>query len=218
MGIQNSFASKEAPVTGQQIRSLKLFGRTVIVADLHQQPLSNKNELEYQDSFSDCEKIALESRKLQEKHKSYDALGETIGDCNLFYGGISPMAYCLSSHENLISPVEPNMVSFPTWWNFYGAMPFQFSGPMNSTLDQSQLHAKDDQLVHNNPNSNESSQANSSTTSDSNSDASESAEQIKELTPALVLKPSKNSAFSSLMRSSSNCTRGFVPYKRFMDQ
>lgn len=210
LGIHNS---KEAPVTGKQIKSLKLFGRTVIVADLHQQSLSNKNELESQGSFSDCHKIDLESQKLKEMHKS-DAMGESRGESNPFYGGISPMTYCLSNHENLISCVEANMVSFTSWWNLYGHIPFHFSRPMNPTLDQSQLHSTDDKFVHNDPNSNESSQANSSTTSDSTSDAAESAVRMKELAPALVLKPSKNSAFSILMPSSANSTRGFVPYKR----
>ncbi|KAI0529013.1 hypothetical protein KFK09_001558 [Dendrobium nobile] len=158
LGIQDCFAAKEAPVTGQNITCLRLFGRTVVVAGLQQKPSSK--------------------------------------------------AHCLSSNENIETTVEPNMVSFPSLWNLYGVMPFHSSGALNPS-DQSPMPSKDDRFLHN-----ESSQTDSSTTSDSNSEAAEIDVQIKEFPPALVLKPSKNSAFSSLVPSSANSNRGFVPYKR----
>ncbi|KAL0927504.1 hypothetical protein M5K25_001679 [Dendrobium thyrsiflorum] len=191
LGSQDCFAVKEAPVTGQNITCLKLFGRTVVVAGLQQQSLSKKNQLEYQESFSDSNKIDLGSPKVKENDES-DAT----------------MAHCLPSHENLKTTVEPNMVSFPSLWNLYGVTPFHFSGPLNPS-EQSPMPSKDDRYLRN-----ESSQTDSSTTSDSNSEAAEIDVQMKEFPPALVLKPSKNSAFSSLIPSSANSTRGFVPYKR----
>ncbi|XP_020575143.1 protein REVEILLE 1-like [Phalaenopsis equestris] len=205
-GFQKSFASAVGPVTGQQMTSLKLFGRTVVVGELQQQSSRDKNKLEYQEAFSNCKEIDPESQKPEEKDKS-DSLGESGGKC---YGRISPRSHCLSSNEDHTCLVESNMVSFPSWWNLYGVMPFHLSRPFNPTLD----HSIDSKFVHIAPTSNEISQADSNTTSDCNSEAAESAVQMNELTPTLVLKPSKNSAFSSVIPSSANAARGFVPYKR----
>ncbi|KAK8934709.1 Protein CCA1 [Platanthera zijinensis] len=187
----------DVPVTTKQLTSLKLFGRTVIVSDLNQ---VDKNELEYQESLSDCINIDLETQKLQEQDKPYAVLGEGRGESNPFFGGIPYMAY---------HPVEPVMVSMPSYWALYGGMPFGFSGPPSTWFDQGQLCSTNDKFVNNDSTST----ASCNTSGDADINCCEGVIQKEEsLGQPLVMKPSKNSSF--LRPFSSNPSGGFMPYKR----
>ncbi|KAG9442495.1 hypothetical protein H6P81_018349 [Aristolochia fimbriata] len=211
---------------------LKLFGRTVLVAEPHKPstvmgntPPSPRTASvvgtgnHYHNSETEDKKLVGEIavRRNCSEDSSRSAW-------NPWSFGVPPLFYCMQLSREDSSAAEAN-TSQPCW-ALYGRSPFplmQCSNEMNSRSPESYMEGSDEKETNK-----ERSWSGSNTTSvgdggtpEKNGDVVDSKlgegfDKEKDSFTVFRLKPSKNSAFSK--PNLENCTKGFVPYKRCVSE
>lgn len=231
LGSQDQIHPKECSPVEPQLTSLKLFGRTVLVANSQKTCSSNDGNatrcfmpLPSADVGSHEEKIDTDMQN------QAPGLGDFLHEYTSGNTGKIPcdvaalsMYYFLAPNGVQKNSADEMVAPMPFWPTFYGSLPISFTNQSNTRLKQdlpqtsteapSQTIAVEEGSS---VGSNSPSAWNESIMDDGNHTAvgSEGSAFPKEPMRAFKLKPSENSAFTSIKASKIKSTRGFVPYER----
>ena len=218
MGTDDSISQKEAPSREAPVVSLKLFGKTVVVAD-PQKPLCSiiGDAEQCHESFpaacieSICGNIDMSLGHKPNATDRPQAIARVDGGSqwNSWQIGMPQMFYLVPSHGNSPSSAEPSVAGMHWLWNLYGGAPPPITnggGVQKEGRETYQLPF----CRESDGSSAESNTASSSIELTTGADKNTNAQHL-----SLKLRPSKNSAFRSLKAtSSSKPNKGFVPYRR----
>ncbi|KAJ0966768.1 hypothetical protein J5N97_023685 [Dioscorea zingiberensis] len=202
-GVDDVFPSKEGLSEQTQLTSLKLFGKTVMVAD-NQKPL---------------QALKLSPADDIESHQRSTGIRSEISDQQVLHNtawnpwpvGIPPMFFCPPLPLHPVHSADASSPPLPLWWPFYGGLPFQ---EINSEENSPKYVAEAPDRIETQK---ESSWSGSDATSGSevvDSQIAADSKEEMELLSTSKLKPSVNSAFRSLNSSIGISSKGFMPYKR----
>lgn len=227
-GYDDPLCNKEDPPIEAHTRSLKLFGRTVLVTD-NQKPSSSvsnipqcRKSLSHADIDSNQEKLDVQkstqaslvnTAEINFSGNSYNKM------CNPWHYGVPHWFYGLQLHQgNSNSPGAT--VSLP-WWVSYGNVKFPHSHSSNLNLKEAPSDSSLGISVDKGTNKEGSwTGSNSASVSEmgegeKKNEAVDSLRDDKEQTAVFQLKASENSAFSSpRVMGCGNRGKGFMPYKR----
>ncbi|KAK7820126.1 protein REVEILLE 1 [Quercus suber] len=205
-------------------RSLKLFGRTVLVTDSHRP--SSPTIVAGKSMPADI----LEEKVVQPLPWNFVPVKSIQGDTEYSWShstqGVQDGLYFMQCQKENSYLAEANSAAPIPWWTFYGGlrfpvMPFheveQSKAHLGSDLEE--VQGKEVQKEGSWTGSN-----NGSVCDGNNGDKCSDAEtrsyplflkeENQEAGLVFQLRPSENSAFSELGRSPGKCLKGFVPYKR----
>ena len=200
--------------------SLKLFGKTVMVADTQKPLCSTIGDAEQcHESFpainieTNCGNIdtSLAHNPYATDRPQAIPLVDGRNQWNSWQISMPPMFYLVPSHGNLPSSAEQIVGAMPWMWNLYGgaAAPIANDGGVQKEGQET------NQLPfcrESDGSSAESNIGSSSTELSIGGNKSSNAVSTQHL--SLQLRPSENSAFRSLKATSSKPSKGFVPYRR----
>lgn len=217
---ENAYA-KEGASEEASTRSLKLFGRMVLVTDCHRpsSPPIGTGKLMPADMHEEKVVQALPSNLLPVK----PVLGNTESAWSHMLHGAHGGHYFTQENSNL---VETSSAAPIPWWNFYGGLPFP-SLPFHKVEPSKAYVESDLGEIQDKEVQKEESWTGSNTGSVNDGQNGDKCSEAETQRRPLILKNenqeahlvfqlrrSEESAFSELRTSPQKCVRGFVPYKR----
>lgn len=232
LGLQDQIHPKECSPVEPQLTSLKLFGRTVLVANSQKTCSSNNgNATQCFMSLPSADVGSHEEKIDTDMQNQAPGLGHFLPhECTSGKTGRIPcdvaalsMYYFLAPNGVQKNSADEMVAPMPFWPTFYGSLPISFTNQSNTRLKQdlpqtsaeapSQTIAVEEGSS---VGSNSPSAWNESIMDDGNHTAVgyEGSAFPKEPMRAFKLRPSENSAFISVKASKIKSTRGFVPYER----
>ncbi|CAL9759063.1 unnamed protein product [Musa acuminata subsp. burmannicoides] len=232
LGSQDQIHPKECSPVEPQLTSLKLFGRTVLVANSQKTCSSDDgNATRCFMSLPSADVGSREEKINTDMQNQASGLGHflpheyTSGKTGRIPCDVAALStyYFLAPNDVQKNSADEMVAPMPFWPTFYGSLPISFTNQSNTRLKQdlpqtsteapSQTIAVEEGSS---VGSNSPSAWNESIMDDGNHTAvgSEGSAFPKEPMRAFKLRPSENSAFISVKASKIKSTRGFVPYER----
>ncbi|KAI5591204.1 hypothetical protein POPTR_004G074300v4 [Populus trichocarpa] len=218
---EENVSSDEPVVEETSTRSLKLFGRTVLVTEWHKPSSPNMGTSKLSTPDAAEEKLVRPLTLNNVAAEFPFRNGESTWS-PLPHGSHGALCYKKFQKENS-SPAQNDSAPLP-WWTLYGAMPFPCipfhkKEPAIENLDSKGDEVQDKEI----PKEVSWTGSNSGLVSegenvDKNMDAETESQQFsyeeKELSPIFELKLTRKSASSGSKVINEKCPKGFVPYKK----
>lgn len=208
LGLSPQESDKEAPVEDASARSLKLFGKTVLITGSHRHSSSNVKDCKvFASDMSEGKALQLVPLKLVGTEASMH----------------TSLAHASTADERSKLVGAQSGASMPCW-TFYGGVkfpitPYHKQEPVKIHVDSNLKELKKEgSWTGSNSKSVNEEEENCEKCSDIEAQSRQHSgdREEKEGDSVFELKPSVKSAFSVIRGSRGKCMKGFVPYKRHM--